>query len=119
MQGDARLALSALFSGKVETLTPIVSRPTGDAMVQTWHMRTVEPLAGQSVLIDGLQNTMTDALVRVEFADGNVGLARLTPSAPAATIPATQSALGRVRTYVATASSTSSSASTICSSSRR
>ena len=79
MQGDARLALSALFSGKIEPLTPIVSQPTGDAMVQTWRMRTLEPLAGQNVLIDGLQNTMTDALVHVVFANGNSWTARLTP----------------------------------------
>ena len=48
MQGDARLALKALFSARIETVTPIVSRPTGDAMVQTWRMRTLEPLAGQT-----------------------------------------------------------------------
>jgi hypothetical protein len=100
MQGDARLALSALFSGKMETLTPVVSHPTGDAMVQTWHMRTLEPLAGQNVLIDGLQNTMTDALVHVVFANGNGWTARLTPSAPSATIPASQSAWAVFATYV-------------------
>ena len=88
MQGNARLALSALFSGKIENLTPIVSHPTSDAMVQTWHMRTLEPLAGQIVLIDGLQNTVTDALVRVQFANGNSWTARLTPSKPSAVIPA-------------------------------
>ena len=100
MQGDARLALSALFSGKVENLTPIVSHPTGDAMVQTWRMRTLEPLAGQNVLIDGLQNTMTDALVHVVFANGNSWTARLTPSEPSAMIPASQSAWAVFATYV-------------------
>ncbi|MCF6110868.1 HupE/UreJ family protein [Mesorhizobium muleiense] len=100
MQGDARLALSAAFSGKVETVTPIVSHPTGDAMVQTWRMRTTEPLAGQNVLIDGLQNTMTDALVHVVFANGNSWTARLTPAAPSAVIPASQSAGAVFVTYV-------------------
>lgn len=100
MQGDARLALSALFSGRIETVTPIVSHPTGDAMVQTWRMRTLEPLAGQNVLIDGLQNTMTDALVHVVFANGNSWTARLTPSEPSAVIPASQSAWAVFATYV-------------------
>ena len=100
MQGDARLALSALFSGKIEKVTPIVSHPTGDAMVQTWRMRTVEPLAGQNVVIDGLQNTMTDALVHVVFANGNSWTARLTPSEPSAVIPASQSAWAAFITYV-------------------
>ena len=100
MQGDARLALSALFSGKIEKVTPIVSHPTGDAMVQTWRMRTLEPLAGQNVVIDGLQNTMTDALVHVVFANGNSWTARLTPSEPSAVIPASQSAWAVFVTYV-------------------
>ncbi|WP_192179875.1 HupE/UreJ family protein [Mesorhizobium amorphae] len=100
MQGDARLALSALFSGKIENVTPTISRPTGDAMVQTWRMRTLEPLAGQNVVIDGLQNTMTDALVHVAFANGNSWTARLTPSEPSAIIPASQSAWAVFVTYV-------------------
>jgi len=98
MQGNARLALSALFSGKVEIVTPIVSRPSGEAMVQTWRLRTLEPLAGQTVLIDGLQNTLTDALVHVVFA--NSWTARLTPSEPSAIIPASQSAWAVFATYV-------------------
>jgi hypothetical protein len=100
MQGNARLALSALFSGKVENLTPIISHPTGDAMVQTWRMRMAEPLAGQTVLIDGLQSTMTDALVRVQFAGGNSWTARLTPSEPSALIPTSQNAWGVFVAYV-------------------
>jgi hydrogenase/urease accessory protein HupE len=100
MQGDARLSLSALFSSKADRVTPTISHPTGDAMVQTWHLRTVEPLAGQTILIDGLNNTMTDALVRVQFADGNTWTARLTPSEPSAVIPASQSAWAVFATYL-------------------
>ncbi|AEG56942.1 HupE/UreJ family protein [Sinorhizobium meliloti] len=100
MRGNARLALTALFSGRIEMVTPIVSRPTGDAMVQTWRMRTPEPFAGQNVLVDGLQNTMTDALIRVMFANGNTWTARLTPSEPSAAIPASQSAWAVFVTYV-------------------
>lgn len=99
MQGDARLALAAAFSGKVDQLTPAVSRRTGDAMVQTWQMRAVEPLEGQAVSIDGLENTMTDALVRIEFLDGYVWLEKLTPGRAGATIPATQSSWSVAKTY--------------------
>jgi hydrogenase/urease accessory protein HupE len=100
MRGNARLALSAGFSGAIENLTPVVSRPTGDAMVQTWRMRAIEPLAGQSVRIEGLGNTITDALVRIEFADGGAWVSRLTPSAPEATIPADQSGWTVAATYL-------------------
>src|SRR5688572_3640156 len=100
MQGDARLALAAVFSGNVEVMTPMVSRPTGDAMIQTWHMRAIEPLAGQRVLIDGLRNTMTDVLVRVAFASGDSWVERLTPDAPEATIPETPSRWVTAATYL-------------------
>jgi hydrogenase/urease accessory protein HupE len=100
MQGDARLALTAVFSGKVENITPIISRPTGDAMIQTWHLRAIEPLAGQKVLIRGLSNTMTDALVRIEFADGGAWVERLTPGSPEAIIPRTPSRWVTAATYL-------------------
>ena len=69
-------------------------------MVQTWRVRTAEPLAGQTVLIEGLQNTMTDALVHVAFVNGNTWTARLTPSQPSAAIPASQSAWTVFGAYV-------------------
>jgi hypothetical protein len=100
MQGDARLALAAVFSGRIEAIAPMVSRPTGDAMVQTWRMRAIDPLAGQSVAIDGLRSSMTDALVHMVFANGNGWTARLTPSEPSAVIPASQSAWAVFATYV-------------------
>jgi hypothetical protein len=52
------------------------------------------------VRIDGLEGTMTDALVRVEFADGSAWTGRLTPGQPAATIPDKESALGVAGTYL-------------------
>ncbi|MEA2987063.1 MAG: hypothetical protein QOD94_3317, partial [Alphaproteobacteria bacterium] len=39
MQGEFRLALAPEFSGRTESLTPIVSHLTGDAAVQTWRLR--------------------------------------------------------------------------------
>jgi hydrogenase/urease accessory protein HupE len=100
MQGDARLALDVSFSGRVERATPVISRTTDNAMVQTWRLTAIEPLAGQEVRIDGLASTMTDALVRVQFADGGQWIERLTPGAPRATIPAGQSAWTVAATYL-------------------
>jgi hydrogenase/urease accessory protein HupE len=91
MRGDMRLSLSPAFSGKTQTLTPIATRQTGNAAVQTWRMKAIEPLRGQSVRIAGLEASMTDVLVRMEFADGSGWLKRLTPAQPAAEIPAQQS----------------------------
>jgi hypothetical protein len=91
MRGDLRLALAPAFSGGAEPLTPIAMRATGDASVQTWRIKAVEPLRGQKIGIVGLENTMTDALVRIAFLDGSSWVRRLTPQEPSATIPARQS----------------------------
>ena len=100
MRGDARLALDVSFSGRVQKATPVISRMTDDAMVQTWRLSAVESLAGQELRIDGLSNTMTDALVRIEFADGREWIERLTPGTPGAIIPAGQSGWMVVVTYL-------------------
>lgn len=91
MRGEMRLALEPEFSGRTVTVTPIVTRHTRDAAVQSWRLRAVEPLQGQAVQIRGLQGTMTDALVRIEFADGSAWVRRLTPQEPTATVPVRQS----------------------------
>jgi len=100
MRGDARLALDGAFSGLVKIVTPVVSRMTDNAMVQTWRISATEPIAGQGVRIDGLASTMTDALVRIEFLDGGEWVGRLTPGAPQAMIPARQAGWAVAVTYL-------------------
>ena len=86
MRGDARLSLWPAFSGQTEELMPVTTRQSGNAAVQTWRLKTIEPLRGQSVIISGLEGTMTDALVRIQFADGTSWTQRLTPGQPVAEI---------------------------------
>lgn len=88
MRGELRLALAPEFSGRTQNLSHVATRQAGSAAVQTWRMKAVDPLPGQTVRIAGLEATMTDALVRLAFADGREWVKRLTPQAPAATIPA-------------------------------
>ncbi|MCK6474233.1 MAG: HupE/UreJ family protein [Planctomycetes bacterium] len=88
MRGEMRLSLAPEFTGRTEEITPIVTRQGQGAAVQTWRLKAVDPLPGQSIRIAGLEGTMTDALVRVEFADGSSWGKRLTPAAPAAQVPA-------------------------------
>jgi hypothetical protein len=52
---------------------------------------TCREIAGQSIGIDGLEASITDALVRIEFTDGRTWFKRLTPQARAVTIPVRQS----------------------------
>jgi hypothetical protein len=100
MQGELRLSLSPVFSGRTENLTPVATRHVDNAAVQTWLLEAVEPLRGQSVRIAGLEATMTDALVQAEFVDGTTWTERLTPGRAAALIPARQSSLAVVGLYL-------------------
>src|SRR5207248_1763672 len=43
MRGELRLALATTFSGRAEAVTPMTTRATGDAAVQTWRFRTLDP----------------------------------------------------------------------------
>ena len=99
-RGELRLALSPGFSGRTEILTPVSTRHTDNAVVQTWRLHTIDPLRGQSVRIGGLEGTMTDALVRIEFADDSTWVKRLTAAEPAAVIPARESGLTVAGVYL-------------------
>lgn len=90
MRGDMRLSLSPEFSSQTVNITPPLTRNTNDAAVATWRLKVIEPLRGQSVRIAGLEGTMTDALVRMEFMDGSMWVKRLTPIETSAVIPSVQ-----------------------------
>ena len=99
MLGDARLALEPVFSGAVTPVSPVITRKLPGAAVQTWAVRAPS-LRGQTLRVGGLEGTMTDALVRVEFADGSTWTQRLTPHRPAATIPAAASSFAVAGVYL-------------------
>jgi hypothetical protein len=86
-KGDLRLALTPEFSGDIELLTPIISRAVDGAVIQTWRMRAAQSLRGESIRIAGLEGTMTDTIIRIDFADGKTWNARATPGEPIVPIP--------------------------------
>jgi hydrogenase/urease accessory protein HupE len=90
MVGDARLALTPEFSGDAKATSAVITRTPPGASVQTWMLRA-PALRGQTLCIRGLEATMTDALVRAQFADGTSWTQRLTAREPSATIPARES----------------------------
>jgi len=90
MRGDARLALTPEFSGHANATSEVITHTPPGAAVQTWTLRA-PALRGQTVRIRGLESTMTDALVRAEFADGTSWTHRLTAREPSASIPARES----------------------------
>lgn len=99
MRGDLRLALDPQFSGPIEITSAIETRVVPGAAVQKWTVRA-SALRGQTVKIRGLENTLTDALARIEFADGSQWTARFTARAPAALVPEQESAIAVSRVYL-------------------
>lgn len=98
MRGELRLAVTPEISG-LEPATPIRTRLSPGAAVQTWSIRTGD-LRGRMVRIRGLEATTTEALVRCDFADGTAWTQRLTPQQPATTIPQRQDLLTALGVYV-------------------
>ena len=99
MLGDARLALEPEFSGDAKAITPITTRSPLGASIQQWTLRASN-LRGQTLHILGLESTMTDTLVQMEFADGTEWTKLLTPQQPAAVIPRTSSRMETADAYM-------------------
>jgi hydrogenase/urease accessory protein HupE len=73
----------------------------GDALVKTWRIPPKHaPLAGVTVDIDGLENSITDVLLRVVFADGSELTRVLKPSDPSLKLPGAAQAGVPVREYL-------------------
>ncbi|MGH1574828.1 HupE/UreJ family protein [Methylobacterium sp. P31] len=100
MRGELRLALGVGFSRQVRPVSPVLSRKSDDAMVQTWRVRAEHGLAGQRVRVVGLENTVSDALLRITFMDGQSLVQRLTPAAPQATLAVKPSGLDVAGMYL-------------------
>jgi hydrogenase/urease accessory protein HupE len=90
-----QLPTECAFSG------PLGAYVMGDARVQQRDVGCEGGLAGRTIGIAGLERTMTDVLLRIDYLDGGSVTALLTPSAPAATIPAVQATLAVAGTYFA------------------
>ena len=90
MLGEGRLSLEPEFSGDAQAVTPVTTSTPPGAAIQKWTLRA-PALRGQTLRIRGLEGTMTDALVRIEFADGTTWVQRLTGQEPSAIIPMRQS----------------------------
>jgi hydrogenase/urease accessory protein HupE len=88
--GDRRLAIyPRLPDSAVET-----SKREGafltDAYVERWSVRMPTGLTGKTITIDGLPESRTDVLVRIERLSGETSTTRLTPATPSFEIPTVQ-----------------------------
>ena len=79
---------------------PVRTYVVDDIRLQHGALSCPDGLAGKAFTVNGLGDTQTDVLLRVDYLDGTASNQRLTPEAPEATIPERPSSLEVVQTYL-------------------
>lgn len=98
-QGDMRLGLYARLPKQcIEKTEPAKSIVDG-AYLERRTVACAGGLKGGEITIDGLKSTMTEALVRIEYASGDTEVVRLMPDTPSFAATGAQTSLEVARTY--------------------
>ncbi|MBX3485614.1 HupE/UreJ family protein [Phenylobacterium sp.] len=84
--GDVALRLSPHLSGGWLEQPPADQYVAPGFMVKTWDIRSPAPLDGQTLTIQGLEQSITDVLVQVSLADGRRVETMVRPEAPHVTL---------------------------------
>ncbi|BBB97980.1 hydrogenase/urease accessory protein HupE [Bradyrhizobium japonicum] len=95
-----RLALDVELPDDTVVVTEPRSTFANNSFVTRWQVSHPGLLAGKTIAISGLQSTLTDALVRIEWSGGGSQVVRLTPARPAFQLEPRQTALTIAMTYV-------------------
>jgi hydrogenase/urease accessory protein HupE len=98
---DMRLGIYVQLPASCKNSSEPIATMINRAYTERWAIRCTGSLTGGTVLIDGLDATTTDVLVRLERLDGTKQITRLTPSAPSFVIEAAPGAFEVARTYLA------------------
>ncbi len=98
---DMRLGLYVRFPDETVETSEHRGRFAGGAWVERWSVQRPGGLAGETLHIDGLRNTLTDVLVRVERLDGTTLVSRVEPAEPSLVLQTSATLLTVARTYLA------------------
>lgn len=97
--GEMRLGLHARLPGScAQRAEPVRSIEAG-AYLERWTIACTGGLKGGEIGVDGLGSTMTDAMVRVQYATGDTEVGRLLPERPFFVAAGTQTSLEVAQTY--------------------
>ena len=100
MKGELVLSLTPVFPGHCQARSDVSSRATGLAMIHRWTLGCDPALSGHAIAIDGLQQTLTDVLVRIQRQDGSSITQRLSPGSNQFTVAASESTWQIAGTYL-------------------
>ncbi|CAN5517260.1 HupE/UreJ family protein [soil metagenome] len=97
---EFRLGLYVEFPADVVALGAPRGEFSGGSFSERWSVHRPGGLTGATIRIDGLANTLTDVLVRLERRDGTVQTLRLAPAAPSFIVEAAPGRLEVTGTYL-------------------
>jgi hydrogenase/urease accessory protein HupE len=92
--------LHLVLPASCDSRTPADLHFDGVAHVAVWRTTCANGIAGETVQVDGLEQTQTDVLVRFELAPGKTSTLRLTAQQTFAQFPADPSGAGVFARYV-------------------
>lgn len=96
---EKRLALYLQLPENTKFIAPAQTTFTERAFIERSTIKREGGLAGAEISIKGLSNTLTDALVRMEFKDGSTQTVRLTPQTPSFIVQITPGKYEVIKTY--------------------
>ncbi len=95
-----KLLLEPRFPDSCTNKTPITSQHISGAILQRWYIQCTEGMVGQRLLIEGLDSTNTDVLLRWKWRDGASSTVRLKPSESAYIVPDKSTSSDIASTYL-------------------
>jgi len=98
-RGEARISLDLRLPERCTEPTPRARTDVAGATTERFRLDCSEGLVGETIAIEGLAGTLTDALVRIQRADGGSQVVRLTPTSPRFEVVAATPSVDVARTY--------------------
>jgi hydrogenase/urease accessory protein HupE len=84
--GDRPMQLDVTLPANCTPETEPVNAIEGNYSLQRFNTVCKNGLGGTQIAIAGLRTSLTDAILRIEYADGSSEVARLTPETPSMTV---------------------------------
>ena len=101
LKGTMRLKIDPSLPEHFKTVTPPEVQVLSDAIVKHWQIQSkTGRLQGETISIEGLNVTITDVLVHIEFLDGRSHSKILRPSESSFLVPKKETAIEIAWTYL-------------------
>jgi hydrogenase/urease accessory protein HupE len=98
-RGDLTLRIDPVFPGAC-TVTSAFREGAGGALISRLKVECPDGLSGQRITIAGLEATITDTLIRIYYADGQMETHLVRPTSPFAVVGGPSGMIERIYAYL-------------------